>query len=465
MNLKRLALVLATLLLGACGGGGGSDMGVAPAPQPVTMTPVQFNLGDDPADRLLAASLTVDSVMLMPASGAPVTVMATPRPMEVMRLMGTVAPLAIANVPQGTYTGATMAFGAATVMHMDPTTGQAMQRQVAGPMTASVTFPTPMVVGSAPMVVNLDIDMARSVAIDASGNVTMTPVLRAMTNAASGNGMDPEDGGMRGITGMVGGMGSAGGRFTLSTMQGLSGMSMGAGAGTQFTGMTGMGMMGNGLVVSVDAMPQADGTWSVSNVQWRMAAGGAMSSGVVLTTTGSPVTQVLLAMHDGVGGGMTASNLAGTTTVNIANATTFDVDPSIDLSNLPFAPVFNRAAMSKGQRVEGTSAAPMMQGGGMGGMMGGTTLTATAVRLGQQGLRGTVTAYAPTGTTATFDLALPADAALARLTGRTSVTVYQRSGTELRGATTVANGALVQVRGLLFNDGGTFRLVASRIVQ
>jgi hypothetical protein len=191
-----------------------------------------------------------------------------------------------------------------------------------------------------------------------------------------------------------------------------------------------------------------------------------MSSGVVMTTTGSPVTQVVLAMHDGVGSGMTASNLAGTTTVNIGDATAFEIDATgTDLAGLPFTPAFTRASMTKGQRIEAVSSAKMMQGGGMGGMMGGATLTATSVRLGQQGLRGTVGSYAQSGTGATFVLALPADSAFAKLTGRSWVTVYQRSGTEMRGAATVTNGSVVQVRGLLFNDAGTFRLVATRIVQ
>lgn len=465
--MKYLVPILAALILAACGGGGGGvsvSQTTPPATSPPTSTAVQINLGDDPADRLLAASVTINSVALTTASGSSVTVMSSPRPMEMMRLMGTVAPLAIANVPQGTYTGATMTFGGATVLHMDPATGQTMQRQVTGPMSASVTFPSAMVVGASPMVVNLDMNMAMSVAIDAAGNVALTPMLTAQTGTMRAGGFDPEDGGMHGVTGMVGAMTGAGGPFTFSAMQGLSGMSMGTGAGTQYMGMSGMGMMGNGLMISVDAMPQPDGTWSVSNIQWRMGAGGAMTGGVVLSMTGSPTTQVVLAMHDGAGAGMMASNLAGTTTVNIGDSTTFSIDSTgIDLSSLPFAPSFDRASLSKGQRIEALSAAQAMAGGGMGGMMGGSTVTATSVRLGQQGLRGTVSSYVQSGTSATFVLTLAADSAFAGLTGASSIAVYQRAATQLRGASAISNGSTVQVRGLLFNDRGTLRLVASRI--
>ncbi len=460
--MKYFFPVLAAALLAACGGGGSGGMMPA-TPLPAATTAVQVNIGDDPADRLLAATVTINSVALTSAAGSPVVVMSSPRPMEMMRLMGTVAPLAIANVPQGTYTGATITFGGATVLHMDPSTGQAIQRQVSGPMSASVTFPSPMVVGASPMVVNLDMNMALSIAIDSSGNVAMSPMLTGQTGAMRSGGVDPEDGGMRGITGMVGTMGGTG-SFTFSAMQGLSGMSMATGPGTQYAGMSGMGMMGGGLMISVDAMPQPDGSWSVSNVQWRMAAGGSMAGGVVLSTTGNPVTQVVLAMHDGAGTGMGAANLAGTTTATIGDATTFSIaSANVDVAGLPFTPTFDRASLSKGQRIEVVSAAQATAGGGMGGMMGGSTVTATSVRLGPQGVRGTVSSYVQSGTSATFTLALSADSAFAKLTGATSITVYQQASTELRGASTITNGSTVEVRGLLFNDAGTLRMVAGRI--
>ena len=107
--MKRAALFAAALLLSACGGGGsGGVTNAAPSGAQPSTTTVQFNLGDDPADRLLAASVTINSMSLISAGGGSVTVMSTPRPMEMMRLMGTVAPLAMAGVPQGTYSGVTM---------------------------------------------------------------------------------------------------------------------------------------------------------------------------------------------------------------------------------------------------------------------------------------------------------------------------------------------------------------------
>jgi hypothetical protein len=464
--MKRVALI-AALMLAACGGGGGGTSpatpGSPPPAGPATATStVQINLGDDPADRLMAVNVTVNSVALHRADGSNVAVLSSPRAMELMRLMGTVAPLAVANVPHGTYSGATMTFGAATVMHMDPATGQALQRQVAGPMTSHVTFGSPLVVGTAPMVVNFDMNMWASVNIDSAGNVSMSPALTAHHNAAVAGSQHHEQGGAHGLVGVVGGTGTN--SFTLSMMQGLGGIPLTTHTGTQYVGTGGQHMMGAGQIVSVNASLQADGTWIANYVQSRMASGGAMSSGVIATVTGAPPTQLVLVMHDGAGAGMATSSLAGTTTVSIGDATAFAIDgTSVDLANLPFTPRFDRATVAAGQRIEALSTSQWSQGGGMHGMTGGGAVTATSVRLAEQGLRGTVSGYTPAGTGATFVLTVPSDAAFARLTGKTSVTVYERAATLRTGAANITNGSVVQVRGLLFVDAAALRLVASRI--
>lgn len=459
MQGKLLFAAIAAATLAACGGGGS---GTAPLPPAVGAT-VQVNLGDGPADRLLAVGLTVDAISLVDANGSTVSVLTAPRPVELMHLMGTVRPMAIAHVPQGTYTAAMMSFRAATVTYIDATTGQPVQRSVPGPMTANVPLAPALTVGTMPMVVNLDMNMAASIAIGAGGSVSMSPVMTARMNPPVHGSHDPEDGGMHGLSGTVNG--SAGGTFTLTMLQGMPGLSLMTGSGTQFMGMTGMGMMADGMLLTIDASRQPDGTWMAERVHSRMGAGGAMAASVVTSLTGSPPTQLVLVMHDGAGNGMLPSNLAGTTTINIDGATSFAIDTDgVDLGNLPFAPRFDRATLTRGQRVEALSNSSMMQGGGMGGMMGGGTLTATLLRLEQQGLRGTVSGYSASGSQATFTLALPADSAFTRLTGASAVTVHRQGSTQLRGLTAVGDGATVVVRGLLFFDGGAFRLVASRLV-
>ena len=78
----------------------------------------------------------------------------------------------------------------------------------------------------------------------------------------------------------------------------------------------------------------------------------------------------------------------------------------------------------------------------------------------------TVSAYAVSGSQATFTLTLPADSAFTALTGATTVQIYQQAGTQLHGLTTIANTNDVVVRGLLFFDttSSTYKFVASWVV-
>jgi hypothetical protein len=269
-----------------------------------------------------------------------------------------------------------------------------------------------------------------------------------------------EDGGLHGMTAMVNGV--AGGGFTFGAVQGVSGMSLTAGGGTQFSGVNGLGGMANGMLVSFDAMRQSDGTWMATRVQARMP-GGTMAGGVVTGVTGTPPTQLTLVVGDGAGQSMMRGNLAGTTTVNLADSTIYSVDEDdVDLTNLPFTPSFGRTSLAVGQRLLAFSGGTLAQGGGMRGMMGGGTISATRVVLAEQGLRGTVSGYAAGGGQASFALALAGDSAFRTLTGAATVAVYRQAGTQVVGAAP-ANGGDVQVRGLLFRDGANYRLVASRI--
>ena len=164
-------------------------------------------------------------------------------------------------------------------------------------------------------------------------------------------------------------------------------------------------MMGGGQLLSVDATHAAgrklDGARAF-NRAWR--SGGAMAAGVVTSLTGTPPTQLVLVMHDGTGSGMMASNLAGTTTVNVGDATRV-LDRRA--RRRPDEPAVHAAIRScERERVASASrsfsAGQMMQGGGMHGMMGGGTLTATPIYLGQQGLRGTVSGYTQAGAQSTL---------------------------------------------------------------
>src|SRR5579885_1042121 len=448
-----VGLVGLTLLMVGCGGND-SMMRTTNLTQPSNVN-LQVNIGDGPADRLIAFSMVINSLTLTNNSGGSVTLINTPTPVELTRLMGTMQTLGMMNVSPGTYTGATFNMGSAVVTFMDPITKQPVQKTV-GPMNVTVNF------NPSAMIMNFDMDMAASVSIDASGNVTVNPVFKHSSGNAVAGARDPEDGMMDHMTGTVASV--SGNSFAMSMMQSPQNMMIATNSGTQFQNMSGMGMMSNGAMISVDAMMQPDGTMMAHRVESMTSVmGGLMAEGLVTQVTGNPATQLTLVAHNGAGSGMMASALANLITVNVGSGTTYSMDwNGVDQSGLPFTPRFDSTTVFQGQRVSAESGNSMMSGG-IGGMNVGT-ITASQIELEQQGFSGTVAAYSSSGASASFTLNLAPDSAFATLTGATAITVYQQSGTRLRGLSSVGNGATVHVRGLLFSDSGAYKLVATRIM-
>lgn len=459
----KAALAAAMLAgLAACGSSGSSTL-ASPAPS----TRVRVNLGDGPADEVAGFSMTIDSLSLRDSMGGSVTILRGPTTLEMTHLMGAMQPLGVNAVPQGTYTGATLVIGSAVVSYMDPATHALIQKTLPGPMSASIPFNGPMTVSASPMALNMDMDLAASVSIDAAGNVAMTPAFHtSLGGMGSGNPMDPENGGIQHLAGAVTSASSSG--FTLATMMGSQSMSFQTNGATSFQGgLTGTGMMTNGMLVWVDAELQSDGSMLATAVQQMGVSGGSMGEGLVNTLTGNPPTALTLVMQNGMGEGMMASDLANTVTLDLTANPAYTLDSGFtDLTGLPFTPAFDGTHIFVGQRVSAVSASGLAPGNGMmgsGGMMAGT-LTAAEVELEPQGLSGTVSGYTPSGSTATFVLTLPADSAFTSLTGAASVLVFQQGGTELVGMAGVADGDSLHVRGLLFYDGGQWKLVASRMM-
>ncbi len=469
-TLRFSGLVLLLALIG-CGGGGSNSM-TPPAPTPAqpqsASSTVGVSIGDAPADWIMAFGMTINSITLTNSSGQNVNLLSAPTNMEMSQLMGTLRPLAITTVPQGTYTQATITLSAMSLGYMDPNTHQYVEKTVAGPVSGTVSFNPGIVVGSQTSVLGFDMDMGDSVSIGGGGTVTITPHFSASMNAVSATAQSPWDGWMQQMVGSV--AGASGSQFTMNMMMGLQNIAFTTDSNTQFSGMNGMGMMGQGMIVDVDATLQPDGSLLAQRIDSLQGnSGGMMGSGILQTITGNPPTQVMMAADDGIGGGMMMSAIANSIAINLSSSTpcSFDRD-GVDLTNLPFTPAFDCSSMARGQNIQVVSGSSMMGGGMGGGMMGGGpfgTISASQIMLEQQALRGTVSNYAANGSQASFTLTLSPDSAFAILTGTTNITVYQQPGTQMHGMSTVANGQWLEARGLMFYDGGTYKLVATWLVS
>ncbi|HET6208468.1 MAG TPA: DUF5666 domain-containing protein [Terracidiphilus sp.] len=457
-------LACAAALTGCGGGAMSAGKNPSPTPTPASKTVVQVEIGDSPADWMLAFSMNI-TTMSLTGSGSSATVVSASTPIEMMHLMGVMQPLAMISVPQGTYTGASITIGSATVMYIDPTTRSPMQKTISGPIAGSVTFSAPVTVGSTPMAMGFDLDLAASVTADTSGNLHMNPVFHVISgNQGSGSPMDFADGGIQQMMGAISSV--SGSSFVMSSMQASQMFTFATNSSTAFDGGS-MTSMQNGMLVMVDAMFQSDGSLMATRVQSMMNSGGMMGGGIVTAVSGQPATTLTLVLQNGAGTGMMGSDFGNGVTADLSASTTFTInDDNIDMAGLPFPPAFDSSHIYAGQNVMPISSSGMMGGMG-GGMMGGSsmagTIMASRLVLMPQGLTGTVATAVASGATASFSLALPSDCAFTTMTGATSVTVFQQSATTVSGTSPIAAGSSAHAFGLLFYDSGQWKMVASRM--
>ena len=467
-----LAIALSSLLV-ACGGGNGMNgmnPGSNPSPTPASTTSLQVNMGDAPADWILAFSMSISSMSLSGTNGS-VSVITSTVPMEMMHTMGTMQPLAMVSVPQGLYTSASINISSVAVTYINPTKKTVIQTTIPGPIIANVNFSNSMNVGSTPMAIGFDLDLANSITMDPSGNISMNPTFHASTGMqGSGNPADPANGGIQQMMGTVSSM--SGNSFLMASLQAAQLFTFQTNSSTAFdgNGTSNMGMMTNGMIMLVDANLQPDGSLLATRAHSMMNAGGMMGSGVLTAVSGKPATQLTVIMQNGAGTGMMATSFAAGVTVDVNGSTVYNIDSDgIDMSSLPFTPLFDANNIYSGQSAQFISSRGLMTGGMGGGMMGGGTtagtITASEINLEPQGLSGTSGSAITSGARSSFTLTLPSDSAFSTLTGATSVVVYQQPGTVVTGTSPIASGATVRTRGLLFFDSGRWKMVTTDIAS
>jgi len=468
LGLRTLAalLVLAgTIALTSCGGGSApNSMLATAAPQSAMVT---VNIGDGPNDRVAALEVTIASISLTNTAGTAVPVLTSPVQIELRRLADAFRPISLMSVPAGTYTQANLQLSAAEITVVDPTTGKLVEKKLPVSSTPiSIKLTSPLVLTTQAATVNLDFNLASSVSIDAAGNITFSPSISATTGMVrpdKENQDDVAEGEVEEVVGAVTDVSSP--KFTIVLGPGPQTLTFVTNSLTEFKGVGSLPAIMKGTIVEVRAVTQTDGTMLATKVEVEVEdenEAEAEAEGLVVSTTGTPVTQFAILVRDRSGDSSKSSPLGTTLTVNVNSSTKFDVDVDvIDLTNLSFKPTFDATSLAKGQNVEAEMNSQEFEAEDE--HSGGMAITADKVRLKQQALTGTVSALTQNGNASTFTLTVAADSVFAMLTSQTTVTVFVQPSTDVR--TTPANGATVQVRGLLFFTGGKYNLVAHRIDQ
>jgi len=417
------------------------------------------NFGDAPNDKIIAFELTINAITL--TGGTNPSILAKPTEIELTHDMAAFEPLSLVTVPNGTYTAATLTVSNPEIVIVDPTT-KAVTKLTAtlSSTTVNVPFSPSVTIGTGASVLNFDMNLASSVTINGS-LATVTPTFTVTTSAvpAGEAGEDDDNGEMDDLRGTITNIASP--KFTIQPSQTAQPVTITTDANTRFSdGITSFSNLTTGMIVSVDAATQADGSILAKKIESETeTADGEEVEGIITNVActvaaacpgaANPATSIDITTHK-----VSATTAAGapatatTVTVPITSGTKFTIHSNQGGTSFP---TFDATTISKAQRVEVDSENESGDSA--------TSVSANKIKLLEQGFSGTVSALSG----GNFTLTVDSTSAFASLTGQTTIAV-QAANAQIKGVT-LANTATVRVRGLLFFNGTSYTLIASRVAQ
>jgi hypothetical protein len=370
---------------------------------------------------------------------------------ELTHASGKFEPFVAGNLPQGTFSAANLTLVNSELTFLSST---GIPVHINGPASASISVPlSPNVtIGASPLVLSIDVNIANSITTTAGGvvnGISFGPTSFNITAKAPGAqaSQQDDDGEIEDVQGTVTAVNSP--NFTLKLQNGSS-LTFSTDGTTEFKdGVTGVAGLLN-QVITVEGFTKSDGSLFAKEVEGLESSTGAEVEGLITAISGTTLT---VTAQDGIGSGMDDTKVGATFTVNIAglNASKFRVKAGNGFGGgLPSATFpFDATTIHAGQRIEVDTNAAVPPANG--------AITPDKINLQQQGVSGTVA----NASASTFDINLAADSALRVISGQTVVHVTRNSSTDSR--VSVANGATVQVRGLLFWNGTSWQMIARRI--
>jgi hypothetical protein len=434
--LFTLLCVVFALLLTGCGGGSTNQVSTG-AGQVVLQT------GDAVNDQIAKFELNISSITLTGVSPTATTanLLAKPAEVEFSHEAGTFEPLTLANLPPGTYNGATITVTGAEVVVLNAGVPTKVQATISSG-TVNVTFAN-ITVTTTPLFLNFDLDLATSVVLNGTPitSATITPtfnVTSAATPPAGDEGNEDHDNGeLDDVHGSVKSIAAP--NFTVTTNS--TDITFATDANTRFKdGITQLSDLKVGDIVEVDGDTKSDGTKLATKVERESSQNGEEVEGLV-SALDNPLTKItVIHQEDSTG----SSNSPVTVDIGVNSSTVFSVRS--DKLNIT-APAFDATHIGAGQRIEADSSTNV------------TPLLATKVKLREQALIGTVAASPAPGQTG-FTITISPTSAFGTLSGATSVAVTFANGATLK--TTPVAGATIRARGLVFFNGGVYSMIAVR---
>jgi hypothetical protein len=430
LSLTTAALAL-VLLAAGCGGSKGMNQ------VQLTGTPVMLQTGDAVNDQIAKFELTVSSIILTGTGGTPNTanLLAAPAEVEFVHEAAALEPLTLAHIPPGMYSGATLTVSNPEVVAIIGGVPTKLNATLTS-TTVNVAFSPNVTIGTSPMFLNFDLNLANSITISGN-NATVSPQFTVSTSTVAREDNEDEDNGeIEDVHGSVTNITAP--NFTIQTDS--TTITFATDPNTRFhDGISQLSDLKVGDIVEVDGITKSDGTKLATSVEREGDENGEEVEGLI-SALDSPLTTITI-VHQMDSKGTSSSPV--TVKVGVNSSTVFKVRAD-KLNIIP--PPFDATHIGKGQRIEAD-------------ISSSSSMVASKVKLREQALIGTVAAT-PAPTSSGFTLNVSPTSAFGTLSGATTVAVTFANGATLK--TTPVPGATIRVRGLVFVNGTTYSMIAVR---
>ncbi len=455
------ALITAALIVAGCTAANnltnvGTTINSTAVTVPVTIT-------DAPSDQVVAASLTLNTVVLTDSKGQTASILTAPLTFEATHLDAVQEPLFTPSIPEDTYTSVALTYSNAQVAYLDPTTKQlVLATGTLANSSQTITLPTALTINNTTTSLLIDYLVANSVTISGS-TVTVTPQFHVAPAPIAAQPTNGTNGLQCGIKGKVTALGTN--QFTLTNPEGFS-LAIGVNGATQYQGLSGFSGLATGMLVEVDVEMQTNGTLMALRVEEDVPpnATAQLLVGPVIAVSGSPATSFTEVVRQKIGPTPTSAAVEKDS-ITVTGSTQFVLPgrwQNLVVVGVPFTPTFNASTLFAGQVVA-------VQTNGV----TNNAATALNVTLAPQTVAGTITSILPPVNNVVPNwvkttIALPSGSWLATLTGQTTVIVFTPVGCSTSAvcflqqlsSTAPQVGGMVRFNGFLFNNNGTLTMVA-----
>jgi hypothetical protein len=249
-------VALAALAIAGCSAAGVTAL-LSSSPSAVTVA-VPVSITDAPSDQVIAASLTLNTIVLTDSSGKTASLISSPVNFEASHLDAVQEPLLTPTVAEDTYVSAALTYSNAQVAYIDPTTKKIVQATATLANTSqTITFTSPIVISNSMTSLIIDYLVASSVSISGT-TVTVTPTFNIAAAPIQSTGPTNGTNGLQsGIKGQVTALGTN--SFTLTNSQGTA-LTINVNSSTQYQGLSGFSALAVGALVEVDTATQSNGS-------------------------------------------------------------------------------------------------------------------------------------------------------------------------------------------------------------